>query len=301
MMLQIGVGYGPRTLRAPQAQPTQGLMLVVASDDAAVEVSAKSMVVEVAAPSAHAGTYPLSLTELARGPVCLALPTVTNTKGTLNVEPGLWAYDAARGTAAVTRQWLSNGTVVKGATGLSFVPTPGTIAQSIVLAETILQNGIETGASSKPHVLPAVTTPVEAAGLNVGGDARLSLVTDQAGAAKVQIIEPEAYAGSHAITAAQFKDGPLWLVPAKIEGTAQAGSELRVLYRGLAVGDADAGPVTVSGQWQRDGAVIAGAVAETYQVQATDAGHRIGFVETATDKRGTRRQLSNEIAIGGKQ
>ncbi|MDO5371747.1 hypothetical protein, partial [Paracoccus sp. (in: a-proteobacteria)] len=69
MMLQIGVGYAPRTLRALQTQPAQGLMVMVASDDAAVPVHATARTIEVASPSVHAGRYPLAMADLARGPV----------------------------------------------------------------------------------------------------------------------------------------------------------------------------------------------------------------------------------------
>ena len=65
------------------------------------------------------------------------------------------------------------------------------------------------------------------------------------------------------------------------------------------VGDGHAAPMFRQGQWQRDGAPIPDATGETYQIQAADAGRRIGFLETATDSHGARRQMSNEIAIGG--
>lgn len=296
MMLQIGLGYGPRALRPLQTQPAQGLFLVVASDNGAVAVKASALTIEVAPPSPHAGTYSLDLADLARGPVCLAPPTIRDAAGVLQGEPGLWAHDAARGAATITRQWLAGGTVVPDATGLSFAPVATDAAQDIVLAETVRQNGAETGSLSAPFTLPALPEPAR---LAVAPDARLALVVDPAGTAEVQIIEPATHAGSYTIPAAALKNGPLWLVPARVTGTAKVGSQLGVLYRGLPVSDAAAGPVSVQGQWQRDDLPIPGATKETYGVAATDAGCRIGFLETATDSHGTRRQLSNEIAIGG--
>lgn len=300
MMLQIGVGYAPRTLRVLQTQPSQGLMLVVASDDAPLEVSATSMMIEVAAPSAHAGTYPLSLAELVRGPVCLVPPVIQDLEGALTVEPGLWAYDAAQGAATITRQWLTGGTVVKGATGLSFAPVAGTAAQDIVLAETIRQNGIETSSLSAPFTLPAQAAPEPAAVvLNVTDDAKLALTLDRTSTASVEVIEPQAYAGTYTIATDQLSAGPLWLVAARIEGTAQVGSQLGVACPGLCIGDSDAGPVSVKSQWLRNGAPIPNATTATYQVASADAGCTIAFLETATDRNGTRERLSNQIAIGG--
>lgn len=311
MMLQIGVGYAPRALRALQTQPAQGLMLAVVSDNEPVAVSATAVTIQVAAPSAHAGTFSLSLTDLMRGPVCLVAPAITETGGTLNVASGLWAYEVSLGAATVTRQWLTGGTAVKGATGLSFTPATAAVAQTVICAETVRQNGVETSCISAPFVLQAATLPqpepepepqpqpAEPARLSVSGNATLELVADPAGSATVEVIEPAVYAGSYTIAAARLQEGPLWLVPARIQGTAQPGSQLSLVHRGLHVSDSGAGPVSLQGQWQRDGAAIEGAVADTYAVQASDAGCRIAFLETATDSHGARRQLSNEIAIGG--
>lgn len=300
MMVQIGVGLGPRVLRAPQMQPAQGLLVVVASGDRSVTVNATDMTIEVLAPSPHAGRYPLALADLARGPVCLVAPAIRDLDGTLTVEPGLWAHDAALGAATITRQWLIGGAIVADATGLSFTPDAGAVPQDIVLAETVHQNGTGTSSLSAPFILPphVLPEPVPAM-LNVKDDATLELALGSAETATVEVIEPQAHAGRHLIAAAPLAAGPSWLAPARIEGSAQIGSRISLACRGLCIGASDAGPVSVTGQWQRDGIPIPGAIAETYQVQAADAGGRIGFLETATDRHGTRRQSSNEIAIGG--
>lgn len=303
MMVQIGLGLAPSTLRAlPTQQPAQGLTVVVASDDKAVTVSATAMTIQVAPPSTHAGSYPLVLADLARGPVCLVAPAIRASAGTLagtlTVEPGLWAYDAARGATTITRQWRVDGTAVQEATGLTFEPVATDAAQAIVVAETVRQDGVETASLSESFTLPAMTAP-EAARLAVTSDARLEIVADSSDTAKVEVTEPAIYAGDYTILAAELKNGPLWLASARIQGSGQVGSQLSVMHRGLYVSDADAGPVALQGQWQRDGAPIPDATAETYDVQAADAGGRIGFLETATDSHGTRPQLSNEIAIGG--
>lgn len=298
MMLQIGVGYMARPLRPLQTQPAQGLTVVVSSNDEQLEVSATSITITVPAPSAHAGTYPLVLADLARGPVCLAAPSIRDANGTLTAEPGLWACDASRGATTIARQWLVDKAAVENATGLSFVPVPAAAAQEIVLAETVRQNGAETSGLSEVFTLPAKAAP-EATGLSVTADATLSLVADPDGTVQVEIVEPKIYAGSHTIAAARMATGPVWLVPARIQGTAQPGSQLSILYRGLCVSDAEGGPVILQGQWQRGGSPIPGATGETYQVVAADAGRKIAFLETATNSRGARPQLSNEIAIGG--
>ena len=124
MMLQIGVGYAPRAPRALQAQPAQGLLVAVASDNVSVTVNPVALTVEVAAPSPHAGSYLLALAELARGPVCLVAPAIRDGDDGLAAEPGLWACDAARGPVVLARQWLANGTVIADAEGLSLVRPP---------------------------------------------------------------------------------------------------------------------------------------------------------------------------------
>lgn len=299
MMLQIGVGYTSHALRTLQTQqPSQGLSLVVASDEKAVTVSATALTVEVPEPSAHAGSYPLALADLARGPVCLAAPAIRNAGDVPTVEPGLWAYDAARGAARIVRQWLSDGTVVEGQTGLTFAPVALHAGRDIVHVETVRQGGIETTSLSAALTLPGVSVPLVTS-LGVTREATLEIVADPAATANIQVIEPAAYAGRHAVQAALLAKGPLWLVPARIEGAGQAGTTLSVLHRGLHASARAAGPVSVQGQWQRNGAPIAGATLDSYQVQAADSGQRIGFLETATNAHGSRQQLSNEIVIGG--
>lgn len=317
MMLQIGVGYAPRTLRALQTQPAQGLMVMVASDDAAVPVHATAMTIEVASPSVHAGRYALAMADLARGPVCLAPPVIRQVAGTLQSQPGLWAYDASRGPATIVRHWLAGNAVLAGATGLTFQPAAQQAGKDIVHGETARQGDVQTGSLSLPFRLPALPEPdpvpqpepepepepdpkplPDALQLVVAGDATLEAVLGGSGPTEIEIVEPQDYAGRYSLSPALLASGPVWLVPALIEGSAQLGATLTVKRPGLPIGDAEAGPVTRQGQWHRDGKPIAGATGESYLVVATDAGRRIGFGETASDKRGSRQQMSNELAIG---
>ena len=76
MMLGIGVGLMPRALNALQTQPAQGLLPVVTSDDTTYPISLSAITIEVPAPAAHAGSYPLILADLARGPACLVAPVI---------------------------------------------------------------------------------------------------------------------------------------------------------------------------------------------------------------------------------
>ena len=327
MMLQIGVGYAPRTLRALQTQPAQGLMVMVASDDAAVPVHATAMTIEVASPSVHAGRYPLAMADLARGPVCLAPPVIRQVAGMLEAQPGLWAYDASRGPATIVRHWLAGNAVLAGATGLTFQPADQQAGKDIVHGETARQGEVQTGSLSLPFRIPALSEPdpvpqpqpepdpvpqpepepepetdpkplPDALHLAVTSDATLEVVLGGSSLAEIEIVEPQDYAGRYSLSPALLEGGPVWLVPALIEGSAQVGATLTLKRPGLPIGDAEAGPVTRQGQWHRDGKPIAGAIGDSYLVVATDAGRRIGFGETASDKRGSRQQMSNELAIG---
>lgn len=298
MMLRIGMGLSPKSLRGPQGQPEQGMRLVVVADNLAQSATATAVTIEVAAPSVHAGSHVVSFADLARGPVCVVPPAVVEADGTLSAEPGLWVYDEAWGAATVTRQWMVDGAMVSGATGLTFVPVSGPSPRDIVLAETVKQNDVQTTVLSAVFTLPAAAAPAPAE-LAVSSDARMALVVEGSSPAVIQVIEPAVYAGEYTIDPAMLNGGPLWLVPARIAGTAQAGSSLTLTYPGLAVGDGAAGPIVVAGQWHRNGTPIADATGTSYPVQAGDAGSTIIFLETATDSHGTRQQASNDIAIGG--
>jgi hypothetical protein len=271
------------------------------------------MTIEVASPSAHAGSYPLVMADLARGPVCLAPPVIRQVAGTLESQPGLWAYDASRGPATIVRHWLAGNAVLAGATGLTFQPAAQQAGKDIVHGETARQGDVQTGSLSLPFRIPTLSEPdpvpqpepetdpkplPDALQLAVTSDAMLEVILGGSGLAEIEIVEPQDYAGRYSLSPALLEGGPVWLVPALIEGSAQVGATLTVKRPGLPIGDAEAGPVTRQGQWHRDGKPITGAMGDSYLVVATDAGCRIGFGETASDKRGSRQQMSNELAIG---
>lgn len=302
MMLQIAVGLMPRTLSSLQKQPAQGLLPVVTSDEVTYPISLSSIVIEVPAPSAHAGSYPLSLADLALGPVCLVRPVIRNDSGRLTVEPGLWAHDVAQGTATITRQWMIGDTVVPGESGLTFTPTATATPQTIVLAEAASQGSIQTSGLSEPFLLPALTIPpAQPQLINQNNQLVLRNVTTKTAPFQITISEPVVYAGTHTITPSQFVAGPVWLVPPSIS---RDGNKLS-LQRGLPIWLEAMEPVTRGVQWLRGvsvqtAAAIAGAQdQETCQIDpSVDGGMKIHARETITDAQGHEiHSASNEITV----
>ena len=80
-----------------------------------------------------------------------------------------------------------------------------------------------------------------------------------------------------------------------ISGTAQVGETLTATTEGIV--DPDGVPATFTYQWMSNGTSIAGAMAATYEVQATDAGKVITVQVTFTDNAGTVEELTSAATV----
>ena len=80
-----------------------------------------------------------------------------------------------------------------------------------------------------------------------------------------------------------------------ITGTAQVGETLTATTEGIV--DADGLPATFTYRWMSDGVPIAGAMAATYEVQATDAGKTIMVQVTFTDDAGNAEMLTSAATV----
>ena len=80
-----------------------------------------------------------------------------------------------------------------------------------------------------------------------------------------------------------------------ISGTAQVGQTLTAITTGI--DDADGLPATFTYQWMSNGTAIPGAMAATYEVQATDAGKTIMVQVTFTDDAGNTEVLTSAATV----
>ena len=113
------------------------------------------------------------------------------------------------------------------------------------------------------------------------------------------ITAPDRYAGQYTVTDAETAGGPVPIVAPRISGNPVPDAELSVILDGLWVGDVNANPLTVTGQWEGNGVPIAGATGKSYVVAPVDQGKTITYVETGTDGNGTRTSASAGITISG--
>ena len=151
---------------------------------------------------------------------------------------------------------------------------------------------IETPAEPEDPDLILATTP----------DAVLIPIYDPDGGIMSITIGPEEHphAGSYEIgpeIVAALAAGPVCLVVPTVGGDPAVGSVLTAVP-GLWIHDADAGVLTVSGQWHDVEVPIPGATGLTYTRQAGD--HPV-YVETATDANGSRTASADAgatVAIG---
>lgn len=129
--------------------------------------------------------------------------------------------------------------------------------------------------------------------VNSDPDATLS-VTIEEGTATITVLEPPEYAGSYAVTATDYQDGPINHVPPSLAG--QAGpDQVYTATPGFWSHDTAAGTLTVHRRWQVDGEDTEGQTETTFATTPGDAGKAIRWAETATDANGTLSVYSAEM------
>ncbi|MDJ0637227.1 MAG: Ig-like domain-containing protein [Paracoccaceae bacterium] len=117
------------------------------------------------------------------------------------------------------------------------------------------------------------------------------------GAFTVTVTAPAEFAGTYEAQAADLATGPVNLVAPILSGTLAVGQTLSA-GDGLWIYDTTAGAPVQSWQWQRAGTDIAGAVTDTYVLQAADVGFDIAVVEAMSDAFGTRTATSAAVNTG---
>ena len=171
MGLSIGIGAGqclnlgiagapPPIPQAPPPPPQETAIDVVVLPDNTLEIvhdTPDEIAITVSGSAPHDGTYMLDPADLAGGPVNLAPPEIAGTPavgGTLTAVPGLWAYDGAEGSPAISRQWRRDGADIAGETAPTHAVAADDRGTTLDLVETA------TGATgSRQTAGPPVAIP----------------------------------------------------------------------------------------------------------------------------------------------
>lgn len=225
--------------------------------------------------------------------------------------PGTWTVSAASGgnrTATFTyttftgsapitydRSWRIDGMADQAPTA----STTTTASFTFPAAQTPLLEARERATNAAGTVGPLSTSiqvAAQAQVLTLTQNAQGTAESDVApGAITYNLTAPADYAGTYSTTTALLEAGPVFLVPPAIIGDTTAGS-VQTARPGLVLHPADK-PVTITRQWQRNGAPIPGATGATHTIDAADKGTALTVTETATNADGARSSTSTALAI----
>lgn len=321
-MMQFSMGLTAHRMRRSRPRPVHEVLLLTAEGGTLATARGTDVVqLEAGGNSAHAGIYEVRVADLAQGPLCLVAPSIQDADGTvsnLTATGGLWACDAGLGAPELAGYWLADDSPIAGETEASLTVTTALAGMVLRYGETLAQAGLEGVALSQAIAVPvAETTPEpepepeptpepepeptpepqpDTIQLVAAPDATLLAVPASGDPVTITVSAPELYAGSYSVVPGDLAAGPVCLVPPAISGLGLAG-EILTAVPGLWVNDATAGAMTLAGEWQADGTPIAGATATTYQVQLSDQGKSLAYVETRQDANGSRSRGSNPIAV----
>jgi streptogramin lyase len=246
---------------------------------------------------------------LALSPILLLPPGITGTaqdRQTLTETPATWD-----GTYTITWQWNRDGTAIPGATANTYQLTPADIGATITVTETA-DDGADptTSADSAPTAVVAAPgnntrpgisgtaqdrrTLTEVAGVWDSGAYTITRQWKRNGAAiagatggTYQLTPADIGA---TITVTETADGTTTATSAPTAVVAAPGITTRPGISGTAqdrrtltevAGVWDSGAYTITRQWNRNGAAIAGQTATTYQLTPADIGATITVTETA--------------------
>ena len=306
MMLSLGVAMRSRLGRALPQKPAPQVPISLSVDNADIPATRDKDILTVTLAE-YAGSYAIDPAALARGPICLVPPALSQaTSGApLRAKPGLWAYDPTLGALAIQRRWLADGEVLEGQSGLDLAFLVDLEGFSILHGETAWQAAIQTMISSEVVTWPITETnqpepepepdPEPEREWMVMSDQRVVLdnLTATSGTVTFTLTEPEAYAGTHVVDSVQLALGPVCVVPPAISGPAVEGATLTATP-GLWVSQSE--QMTCLGEWRRNDAAT-GETGTTYVVGIAQGTSHMIYHETATDPSGTRMAVSNFIEV----
>lgn len=304
-MLRFSMGYTAQPLSRRLVRPVHEVLMFAAGSGVIARASGSTPKLElvVVAPSPHAGSYQIDVAPLARGPVCVIPPSISNPDGTgtgagLIVTPGLWVCDAGLGQHSTTGQWLADGVQLADQNGASLAIGPDHEGHNISYAETVRQGAFETLRLSQVIAIPQTgggTAPEEPIDVTLSPAASFQATADaETGLLTLTIAAPAVHAGQYTVDPADLAAGPVSLARPVLTIAAD-GARFDISRSGLWACDADAGAVTQSYSWQADGEVIPGATGTGYLAGTGDDGKTIAAIERIVQGSSQRTALSNGI------
>lgn len=310
MMLRFAMAIGPGRGTMSRPRPAPEVRILLSANNVDIPATPSGTTLTVTAVG-YAGTYSVSQGALAAGPVCLVPAVISPAEAgqPLTVKPGLWACDAALGAIRIDRKWLADGAALDNQVGLDLAFHADLAGRQMVHAETASQPGLETAMQTdavswpapapEPEPEPEPVDPQPVLQWTVLSDQRVVLndITPNSGMIRFEIDQPNEYQGSYVVNPAELAQGPICLVPPVIAGEPVDGVTLTATP-GLWISLSET--VTRSGEWLRDGVVIADANQDTRAVSAAqDGGSCLSYRETVTDDAGSRQSVSSELAVAG--
>lgn len=291
MMIRHSVGCVPRLTRRLALPSAHEIVLFAAGHPVLGTASGHgALTVVIAAPALHAGEYQITVASLSGGPVCLTEAALhhDDAAGTLTVTPGLWAADMVYGAPSVQAGWLADGAPLAD-TAATLTLGPHHTGQAIRHSETVVQGGLQVVALSAIFDVPGNGEPEPEPergelALRTTSDATLEAELGSGQPVTITVTEPARHAGTYTMTPAALAQGPVCLIPPRLEGLAVAGHELQ-LTEGLWLHDLAAAPMQVTREWRRNGTAFAHA-GTTLMLTEADRGQTITCVETAQDGHG---------------
>lgn len=229
-------------------------------------------------------------------------------------------------------QWQANGVDIPGATGQTYIPTPGDEGMTLTVVVTATNiagsadaesNAVTILAAPLNTVLPIIsgtpqagetlsvnngtwtgTSPITytyqwlADGLPISGEtANTFLVTTAQNGMDVSVeVTGTNVVGAETVETlpVEIEFAPENTVAPVLSGTPEVGETLSV-SNGTFIGTA---PITYTYQWKRDGVDIVGATSSTYLLDALDEGTEVSAEVTATNALGSDSALSNALEVG---
>ena len=113
----------------------------------------------------------------------------------------------------------------------------------------------------------------------------------------ITVTEPQKFAATYSVDAADLALGPVALAVPTISGPVAVGQQLAAIG-GLWIHDVAAAPAAQTWQWRRNGVDIPGATSDRYTLAAEDSSQDIAVVETLSDTGGSRSAPSMAVVAG---
>lgn len=211
------------------------------------------------------------------------------------------ASDPTNGGSAITARDLRYSTDEASWTTQNTVSSPVTLSGLTSATTYFVQTRARNANGAGPWSASASASTGSSTTLvfieNAGNEAELTA----AGTGSITVTAPAGYAGTTAITINDMDGGPVALSPpAIISDGSPAQGETLTATSGLWLYDSAGTAPTLSYQWTRNGADIAGATGTSYGLTATDAGTTIALRETATQAAfGNRNATSISVNVAG--